>query len=97
VPSSQASKRHSKIRLHGSERFSGREIETGRPVVAFGPTGERLVFDRGRVRFTFYVDTLGDADLSNDIFLGAEDPTVAGPHPIFLGEADFCDLLDLLR
>ena len=72
-------------------------IEAGRPIVAFGPDGERLVFDRGRIRFTFDVDTLGDADLENDIFLDAHEPDVAGPHPIFLEEADFCDLLDLLR
>jgi hypothetical protein len=72
-------------------------IEAGRPIVVFGPDGERLIFDRGRIRFTFYVDTLGDTDLSNDVFLGADPDEVAGPHPIFLEEADFCDLLDLLR
>ncbi len=26
-----------------------------------------------------------------------EDPSVAGPHPVFVGEVDFCDLLDVLR
>ena len=73
-------------------------IETGRPVVVRGPDGERLVFDAGRIRYTFLVDTLGDADLSNDVFLGdASDPDVAGPHPVFVGDVDFCDLLDVLR
>ena len=72
-------------------------IETGRPVVVFGPDGERLIFDRGRIRYSFVVDTKGDTDLSNDEFIEGFEPDVAGPHPIFFGEADFCDLLDLLR
>ncbi len=72
-------------------------IEAGQPVAARGPDGKRLIFDRGRIRYTFFIDTLGDNDIDNDIFLGEDEPHVAGPHPIFLGEADFCDLLDLLR
>ena len=73
-------------------------IETGRPVVVRGPDGERLVFDAGRIRYTFLVDTLGDADLDNDVFLGdVSDPDIAGPHPVFVGDVDFCDLLDVLR
>jgi hypothetical protein len=72
-------------------------IETGRPVVVFGPNGERLIFDRGRIRYSFVVDTKGDADLSNDEFVEDFEPVVAGPHPIFFDEVDFCDLLDLLR
>ena len=73
-------------------------IETGRPVVVFGPDGQRLIFDRGRIRYSVLVDTRGDADPGNDVFLGDEsEPDVAGPHPIFVGDVDFCDLLDLLR
>jgi hypothetical protein len=72
-------------------------IETGRPVVAIGPDGKMLVFDSGRIRYSFVVDTKGDADLSNEEFLVDFEPDVAGPHLIFFGEADFCDLLDLLR
>ena len=72
-------------------------IESGRPVVVFGPDGERLLFDRGQIRYTFRVDTQGDADLDNDVFIGEDPPRVAGPHPIFDVEVDFCDLLDLLR
>ena len=73
-------------------------IETGRPVVVRGPDGERLVFDAGHIRYTFLVDTLGDADLDNDVFLGdVSDPDIAGPHPVFVGDVDFCDLLDVLR
>ena len=73
-------------------------IETGRPVVVIGPDGNRLIFDRGRIRFTVLVDTQGDADPGNDEFVDeVVAPDVAGPHPIFFGEADFCDLLDVLR
>jgi len=73
-------------------------IEAGRPVVVFGPDGKRLIFDRGRIRYTFLIDTKGDNDISNDVFLGdVIDPHVAGPHPLFFEEADFCDLMDLLR
>jgi hypothetical protein len=43
------------------------------------------------------VACVGDADLSNNVFLRFEDPDVAGPHPVFVGDADFCDLLDALR
>ena len=72
--------------------------ETGRPVVVYGPDGKRIVFDAGRIRVTFLVDTLGDADLDNDVFLGdVGDADVAGPHPVFVGEVDFCDLLDSIR
>ena len=67
-------------------------IETGRPVVVFGPDGQRIVFDAGRIRYTFLVDTLGDSDLSNDVFLGdVGEPDVAGPHPVFFGDFDFSD------
>ena len=72
-------------------------IETGRPVVAIGPDGKRLLFDRGRIRFSALIDTKGDSDLSNDVFLTEDDPSVAGPHPIFFEVADFCDALDLIR
>jgi hypothetical protein len=30
--------------------------------------------------------------LDSDLFLGFEEPDVAGPHPDFVGDADFCDL-----
>lgn len=72
-------------------------IESGRPIVAHGPDGERLVFDAGRILFSALIDTEGDADLENDVFLEEGEPQVAGPHPVFFGEADFCDLIDLLR
>jgi hypothetical protein len=72
-------------------------LEAGRPVVAIGPDGNKVVFDRGRIFHTFLVDTLGDADLSNDIWLDDVGAEVAGPHPIFFEEVAFCDGLDLIR
>jgi hypothetical protein len=72
-------------------------IETGQPVFGIGPDGKKFPIDRGRIRYTFFVDTQGDADLSNDVFHGSEEPDVAGPHPVLVGDADFCDLLDALR
>ena len=73
-------------------------IEAGRPVVVIGPDGKKLIFDRGRIRYTVLIDTQGDADPGNDVFVGeVAAPDVAGPHPIFFEEADFCDLLDVLR
>jgi hypothetical protein len=72
-------------------------IETGRPVTGIAPDGTKINLDRGRIRYTFFVDTQGDADATNDVFLGEEEPDVAGPHPVFIGDADFCDLLDALR
>lgn len=71
-------------------------VEPGRPVVVLGPNGERLVFDAGRIFWTFVVDTKGDADLSNDVFLEDPSPEWAGPHPVLEG-LDFCDFLDVLR
>jgi hypothetical protein len=44
------------------------------------------------------VETFGDGDIDNDIFLGEDlEPSVAGPHPIFDGVVDFCDALDVIR
>ena len=71
-------------------------LESGRPVLVIGPDGRRLVFDAGRIFWTFVVDTMGDQDLSNDVFLEGFPPGVAGPHPI-LESGDFCLFLDLLR
>ncbi|HZB41753.1 MAG TPA: hypothetical protein VE487_12355 [Ilumatobacter sp.] len=72
-------------------------IESGRPVVVYEPDGDKLIFDAGRIFWSFDVDTQGDTDLSNDEFIADYPPRVAGPHPILDGVAGFCELLDLLR
>lgn len=94
----QALYRDVRIELVEGTIYQFTAFDAGRPQVATGPNGERLVVDRGRLQFTFLVDTQGDADLSNDVFLGdVSEPVVAGPHPVFVGDVDFCDLLDLIR
>ena len=47
-------------------------MESGRPVVAIGPDGKKLIFDRGRLRYTALIETFGDGDSDNDVFLGVE-------------------------
>lgn len=87
-----------KIELVEGTIYQFTAFDAGRPVVGLGPDGQKLAIDRGRLQFTFLVDTLGDADLDNDVFLGdVSDPDVAGPHPVFVGEADFCTLVDAIR
>lgn len=72
-------------------------MEVGRPVVVSGPDGKTLISDRGRIEVQFLVDTVGDDDLDNDVWIADVDSSVAGPHPIWFGEADFCDALDVIR
>ena len=55
-------------------------IKTGRHSSRPDRTDSRIVFDAGRIRYTFLIDTLGDADLDNDVFLvNGRDSEVAGP------------------
>jgi hypothetical protein len=51
-----------------------------------------VIKDRGHLRVAFDVDTLGDQDLSNDIFIDGSFSVVAdnGAHPGFY--IDFCEL-----
>jgi hypothetical protein len=72
----------------GAGAASGEPLERER-----SRSRKTLPIDRGRIRYTFFVDTQGDADLDNDLFVGFEEPDVAGPHPVFVGAADSCDLL----
>jgi hypothetical protein len=72
-------------------------IETGRPVSGIAPDGTKVNLDRGRIRYPFFVDTQCDSDPGNDEFLAEVEPDVAGPHPVFVGDAGFCDLLDAIR
>jgi hypothetical protein len=65
-------------------------IESGQPFVATGEDGTVLIFDRGLLKTTFQVDTLGDSDLDNDIFIEDSWSLLmdAGSHPGFY--IDFC-------
>ena len=66
-------------------------IEAGQPFVVRDAEGNVLVRDRGVIKTTFQVDTLGDTDLDNDIFIEGSNSVlmVSGPHPGFL--FDFCE------
>jgi hypothetical protein len=69
--------------------------EAGAPVTV-SVDGRILVRDRGMIVWEFTVDTKGDADLSNDVFVSDEGPTtVHGPHDeLFMDDAERCALLD---
>lgn len=60
-------------------------IEAGRPFVARAEDGTVLFHDRGLLKTTFQVDTLGDTDLSNDVFIEDSFELLkdAGSHPGF--------------
>jgi len=65
-------------------------IEAGRPFVARDGDGNIVFHDRGLLKTTFQVDTLGDADLDNDVFIDGSWELLkdAGSHPGFY--IDFC-------
>ena len=65
-------------------------IEVGQPFVIRDEQGKRLIHDRGHLTTTFQVDTLGDTDLDNDVFIDGSFSLLkdAGRHPGFY--FDFC-------
>jgi hypothetical protein len=67
-------------------------MEVGQPFVIRDSDGNLVVRDRGHLRVGFTVDTLGDDDLENDIFIDGSFELLAdnGPHPGFY--MDFCDI-----
>ena len=67
-------------------------IEVGQPFVIRDSDGNVVLRDRGRLLVGFTVDTLGDTDLGNDIFIEGTFDLLAdnGRHPGFY--LDFCDI-----
>jgi hypothetical protein len=67
-------------------------IEVGQPFVVRDSNGNVVLRDRGRLLTTIEVDTLGDNNLDNDIFIDGSFQLLAdnGRHPGFF--ADFCDI-----
>jgi hypothetical protein len=67
-------------------------IEVGQPFVVRDSNGNVILRDRGRLLTTIEVDTLGDSDLDNDIFIDGSFELLAdnGGHPGFF--ADFCQI-----
>jgi len=69
-------------------------MEAGQPFVVRDGAGNVLIRDRGVLISTFQVDTLGDTDLDNDVFIEDSFSLVAdnGAHPGFY--IDFCEMLE---
>lgn len=67
--------------------------EAGRPFTVTTEDGTVLFRDRGLLRTTYLIDTRGDNDLDNDVFLEESFELLAdrGRHPGFY--VDFCDVL----
>ncbi len=70
-------------------------IHVGQPAIVATLDGHVLARDRGRIAWSFTIDTMGDDDPANDVLLGSEIVDVAGPHLIHaLGDEVICDLID---
>ena len=68
-----------------------RQGEAGQPFRLFDSQGDLLIRDRGSLRFTIVVDTLGD-DTPGGIVVEELEPRVRGPHPGF-DDATLCPVL----
>jgi len=64
-------------------------MESGRPFVVTDPEGNVLFRDRGLLVTTFQIDTQGDTDLGNDVFIDGSFELLAdhGRHPGFYIDA----------
>jgi hypothetical protein len=71
-------------------------IEVGRPFVISDSDGNVVITDHGRLHVGFTVDTQGDSDLDNDVFIEGTWELLAdnGSHPGFY--IDFCDIANAL-
>ena len=80
------------ITLVEGTTFHFEVIEAGQPSTWWTVDGELIFRDRGSIVWEFTVDTLGDDDLSNDIFVSDEGPTsIRGPHPELVSSGEeFC-------
>ena len=69
-------------------------MEAGQPFVMRDEDGAIIFRDRGVLKATFQVDTLGDTDLDNDVFIEDSFELLAdhGRHPGFY--VDFCEVID---
>ena len=82
-----------KIELGEGTIYAFTAIEVGRPFVVTDSDGNVVILDRGLLKTRFLVDTLGDDNLDNDIFIDDSWSLLkdAGSHPGFY--IDFCEVL----
>ncbi len=66
--------------------------DLGVPYSLFDPSGQLLVRDRGVITWSFRVDTLGDVDPDNDVFLD-EGPVLGETGEFPSLDFDFCELI----
>jgi hypothetical protein len=66
--------------------------QTGQPYTLTDMYGHRVFFDRGNIVTTFQVDTLGDNDPSNDVFVDGSFQVLGihGPHPMYVWDGNWC-------
>ena len=78
--------------------YSFEAIEVGRPYVITSMDGDRVLWDRGLLRYQFDVDTQGDSDLDNDEHLTFQLIAEHSAHPIWHQTfEEYCELvLDLV-
>jgi hypothetical protein len=78
------------ITLVGGTVYQFVAMEAGQPFVVRDGDGNVLIRDRGVLKTTFQVDTNGDTDLDNDVFVEDSFELLAdhGRHPGFY--IDFC-------
>ena len=72
---------------------------SGSPYTITTSDGRKFVMDRGLLRYQFDVDTQGDDNLDNDVFLEGSDSLIAdhGSHPVWhMTGDDYCDVVNEL-
>ena len=87
--------RDQRITLVEGTTYHFEVIEAGAPITV-RVDGKVIVRDRGSIVWEFTVDTKGDADLDNDVFVSDEGPTaIRGPHPeVLMDDVERCALLN---
>ena len=73
--------------------------ESGSPFTIVSSDGRKISMDRGLLRVTFVVDTLGDADLDNDVFVEGSDELLGdhGSHPQWhRTQEEYCEIVNSL-
>jgi hypothetical protein len=84
-----------KIVALGNHQYQVQIMSTGTPDAVRDMAGKLITSDRGRLVVSFVLDTLGDADASNDVE-GPPTYIINGPHPnSFLSPCDLAKQYNL--